>query len=157
MKVKINNIKELKSLQLYSKIKKFNSFLNDKNTCGIFITSAELHPKIRIEAAEQFLNNNLKVTKISARLIKILLKFNNQDTLENLLTGPVYLIEAKQDLLIKNNLDLILSFKKFKFRFLYYKQQIYRSEEVLTLIQNLNKNIYNNSLITLKLNKILLF
>jgi len=139
MNLKINNTRELKSLLLLNNIKKLRFFLDNANTCGIFITSPTLHPSARIETHEKFLVNNLKITKISHKLIKIIFKTEDKALLHNLLSGSVYLIEDNlNNLLSKDNLNLILSYKKFTMRFLYLNQHMYRSEEVLTLLQNIN-------------------
>ena len=138
MDLKINNTRELKSLHLINKIKKLNAFLEDSTSCGIFVTTATLHPSIRIETNEQFLSHNLKITKVSHKLIKSIFKYKSKKTFKNLLSGPVYLIEdTLNNLLLKDKLNTILSYKNFTFRFLYLNQQLYRSEEVFNLLQTI--------------------
>jgi hypothetical protein len=159
MNFKINNTRELKSLHLINKIKKLNSFLEDSKKCGIFVTTATLHPNVRIDINEQFLSNNLKITKISHKLIKILFKYKSKETFKNLLSGPVYLIEdTLNNLISKDNLNRIFSYKNFTFRFLYLNQQLYRSEEVFILLQNIalpSKRIESTS--SVKTKQVILF
>ena len=138
MNFKINNTRELKSLHLLNKIKKLKLFLKESKSCGIFITSAHLHPIERIETHSKFLVHNLKITKISHKLIKILFKDTTQESWKNLLSGPIYLIEDNlNNLLTKENLNTILSYKKFTFRFLYLNQHMYRSDEVFKTLETI--------------------
>jgi len=160
MNLKINNTRELKSLLLSNKIKTLKTFLEDSNRCGIFITCATLHPIERIKTHQQFLMNDLKITRISHKLIKIIFKFNAKETFKNLLSGPVYLIQDSSNsksILTKNKLNSILSYKPFTLRFLYINQQLYRNEEIFPLLEHITTSAFADPLISIKSKNILLF
>ena len=101
---------------------------------------------------------NLKITKISNKLIKIIFKLKTKENIQHLLNGPTYLIENvsnSKDLITKNNLKTILEYKTFSFKFLYVNQQIYRSEEVFSILEQLSAPKLNTT--TLKPKQTLLF
>jgi len=158
MNFKINNTRELKSLHLLHKIKTLKNFFENLNSFGIFITAANLHPIARIETHEKFLSQNLKITKISHKLIKIIFKNQNTEILQHLLSGPIYLIENKNNnLILKDKLSSIFTQKNFILRFIYLNQQLYRLEESVSLLQNMTGIQQNDLIKTLKSKQIILF
>lgn len=120
-----SDIRELKSFRLLNKVKKLNLFFTLKNTSGLIVSCAGLHPKQRIETYEQFIAQNLKITKISNKLILMLCRKNNIniDLLQNLLQGSLFLIQDNTIentlTLTKTKLDVILNYTRFKVRFLF--------------------------------------
>ena len=158
MTLNIQNLRELKSLRLSNKIKNLKLFFQNPNSYGIIISCANLHPNARIETHQEFLMQNLKITKISNKLIKIIFKLKTKENIQHLLNGPTYLIENvsnSKDLITKNNLKTILEYKTFSFKFLYVNQQIYRSEEVFSILEQLSAPKLNTT--TLKPKQTLLF
>lgn len=156
-----NDNRELKSLKLYNKTQRLKVLFQDNNSCGILVSCAGLHSSERIQMHEQFLENNLKISKLSNKLIKILFKNNELDFLNNLLRGSIFLIEEKvitdnlkvNSLLTENKLNIILNYKALKFRFLVWNQELYRQEEALHLIKRI-VNPTNNLIRTLKIHQI---
>ena len=131
-----NNTRELKSLKLFNKTKKLELLFQEENTCGIIVSCAGLHSKERIQTQEQFLENKLEITKISNKLIKLLCKNENLESLNNLLKGSLFLIQNKtKNLLLLSDptINIILNYKPFRLRFLLLNQHLYRPKEILLL------------------------
>ena len=157
MNIQINNTRELKSLYLLKNIRKLELFFKNPISCGVFVTCATLQPNLRIDTNEKFLTNNLKINKVSNKLIKIIFQDFSKEIVKNLLSGPIYLIEDDlNDLLSHNKLNTILQYKNFTFRFFYINQQLYRSEEIFPLLEAKNLSL-KDTIFTLKNKKILLF
>ena len=106
MNIQINNTRELKSLYLLKNIRKLELFFKNPISCGVFVTCATLQPNLRIDTNEKFLTNNLKINKVSNKLIKIIFQDFSKEIVKNLLSGPIYLIE--DDLILNRT-----SMKKF--------------------------------------------
>jgi hypothetical protein len=158
MKTIIQNTRELKSLQLLNKIKKLNSFLEQSKNCGIFMTIPNMRPEERLSMNLQFLMNGIQITKLSHKLLKTVLKDGTKKNLQELVSGPIYLLEDLNNATFSNeNLAHILSYKKFTFRFLYVNQQLYRSGEVLNFLKDLSKVSKNSTDVSIKIKPLLLF
>jgi hypothetical protein len=121
-----NDNRELKSLKLFNKTQKLKLLFQEHNNCSIIVSCAGLHSNERIQIHEQFLENNLKISKISNKLVRILFKTKQLDFMNNLLRGSIFLIEERvkstnpqtNSLLTQNKLNIILNYKALKFRFL---------------------------------------
>jgi hypothetical protein len=120
--ISLYNTRELKSLRLFKNSKNLELLFQEKNTCGLIVSCASLHPKERIQTQENFLEKELKITKISNKLIQFLCKKDTLAPLNNLLQGALYLVQdTKKDsafLLNNENLNNILNYKAFRLRFL---------------------------------------
>lgn len=158
MKNIIQNTRELKSLQILNKIKKLNSFLDQPKSCGIFMTITNMRPEERLVMNLHFLTNGIQITKLSHKLMKIVLKDGDKKNLQELVSGPLYLVEdLNHDFFSNENLDRILSYKNFTFRFLYVNQQLYRSSEVLKFLKDLTKISKTSTDVSLKTKPFLMF
>ena len=120
-----SNTRELKSFKLVNKIKTLESFFSKKNQCGIIISCSGIHSKERILLHEALHEHQLKITKISNKLIRILCKTRSSVSLvpvDNLLRGSLFLLESNtteaDSLLMESKIKTILNNKTFIFRFL---------------------------------------
>lgn len=128
------NTRELKSLRLIKNSKDLEDLFQEKNSCGLIVSCAGLHSKERIQTQDQFLEKNLKITKISNKLMRFLCANNTLNTLNNVLHGSLFLIQdvsSKSSVLNNENLNIILNYKTFKIRFLFWNQNLYRPKEFL--------------------------
>jgi hypothetical protein len=102
--------------------------------------------------------NGIQITKLSHKLLKTVLKDGTKKNLQELVSGPIYLLEDLNNATFSNeNLAHILSYKKFTFRFLYVNQQLYRSGEVLNFLKDLSKVSKNSTDVSIKIKPLLLF
>ena len=133
--ISLYNTRELKSLRLFKNSKNLELLFQEKNACGLIVSCASLHSKERIQTQEQFLEKNLKITKIPNKLVQFLCLKDTLAPLNNLLHGALYLIQdVKEDasfLLNNEKLNNILNYKAFKIRFLLWNQNLYRPKEFL--------------------------
>ena len=122
------------------------------------MTITNMRPEERLVMNLHFLTNGIQITKLSHKLMKIVLKDGDKKNLQELVSGPLYLVEdLNHDFFSNENLDRILSYKNFTFRFLYVNQQLYRSSEVLKFLKDLTKISKTSTDVSLKTKPFLMF
>lgn len=138
--------RELRSFRLYQRTSDMRSFLNKKDTFGVFMMCNALQPKDRENLRELLLPLKLKIQYIPNKVARfVFAKKTKDDTflseqqnwiaINNLLEGNVILITDENGGLIEEDrLTFLLQQPLFFVRFVFVNGYIYRQRDLRALL-----------------------
>ena len=134
--------REVRSFRLRYFTLDLSCFLKQKESFGLFMLCDSLQPKDRQKWSEEFNKKNFKVTFVSKNILKFVFFKTKWVEVRNLLQGGVVLIRDKLNKVIKKeNLNFLLTEKKFFFRLLFWQYILCRSYLMYSWLKKEDENL----------------
>ena len=132
--------RELRSFRLRHRIEELRSVIEDKNTDGVFCISNSLHPIEREELRGEFNTRNINVISLSKNIVRFLFIDSKWKNVRNLLEGQIFFVRDRNNkLLTKDFLLSMTQSEKFTLRLFLHNQQLYRKENLIKLLSNVEQ------------------